>query len=131
VSVFAAILIGLAGGALPAALITGFFTFRVNRATAMKVMSEATEVSKRTAVAEADAALKFADRRISGLEEDCDKCHQRLDGVTKSLDAVIEAVAVLMARVRPSNGHEVTITVTGTELAAVRGAVREARRHLT
>lgn len=126
-STFAAILIGLAGGALPAALVAGFFTFRVNRATAVKIVAEAQAVSKRTALAEAEAALEFSNRRFSALEQDCTKCNDRLDGARRSIDALIEAVDALMARVQPTNGHEVTITVTGAEVATVRGAVREAR----
>lgn len=136
-SVLAMILIGLAGGALPAALIGGFFTFRVNRATAVKIIAETSkaqeetrQIARNVAVIEAEKAILLADRRAEQAEKECTRCWTRVDEVVESLDAVIVAMSAIMARVEPNNGHDVTVTMTRNEIATVRAAVREARRHL-
>lgn len=127
----ATLLMALGGGSLLGSVITAIATFRVNRASSVKILAEAGEVSKRTALAEAEKALTFSDGRYAKLEKDYTRCSTRLDGVFSTLDALIEAVDALIAGVQPNNGHEVTITVTAAEIRTVRSAVREARRHLT
>lgn len=126
----ATILMALGGGSLLGSLITAAATFRVNRASSVKILAEAGEVSKRTALAEAEKALVFSDGRYSKLEADYTRCSTRLDSVHGTLEALVEAVDAIVARVHPVNGHEVTVTVTASEIGTVRSAVREARRHL-
>lgn len=136
-TVLSAILIGLATGALPSALITGFFMFRVNRAVALKTNAEAdkagaeaSQIKSSTALSEAKAALELAAGRYATLDKDCKSCQRRLDGIRSAMEAVIEAVDAIMSRVTPSNGDEVQVTMTGPEIVKVRAAVRQARRHL-
>jgi GTP-sensing pleiotropic transcriptional regulator CodY len=126
----ATLLMALGGGSLLGSIITAVATFRVNRASSVKILAEAGEVSKRTALAEAEKALLFSDGRYAKLEQDYTRCSTRLDGVQGTLEALLEAVDAIFARVQPNNGHEVTVTVTGAEIGTVRSAVREARRHL-
>ena len=83
------------------------------------------------------AAEESANRRYAALEEDYDRCrgdvaelrHDNAE-LRSAVEPLIEAIAAIMARVTPSNGTDVNLTVTGAEIATVRTAVREARRHL-
>jgi hypothetical protein len=82
---------------------------------------------ERKAYASAEAA---ADRRYGNLEKDYEKCRAGLQELKDSVGPLIDAIEAIMARVVPLNGHDVTVTVTGAEIATVRAAIREGRRHL-
>lgn len=77
-TVLSMVLLALAGGTVPSAAIAGFFMFKVNRATAIKVLAEAEDVSKTTAIAEARAAIDFAHEAYQAVKRDCDDCKKRL-----------------------------------------------------
>ncbi|WP_159234779.1 hypothetical protein [Mycolicibacterium vanbaalenii] len=114
-SVTGTILLALAGSAIPSSLIAGFFMFKVNRATATKVIVEAEEISRRTALAEAKAALEFSTDRFRNLEgdflkvkKDCSSCQEELrklkrrderrDRIEDALiEAWVEAIPLLPA----------------------------------
>lgn len=114
-NVVATVLLALATGTLPSAAIAGFFMFRVNRATATKVLAEAEDISKKTALSQAEAALKFSDVRFTNLEKDyqkveksCNSCLQKLERMERRderrdriedalIDAIMEAIPLLDA----------------------------------
>lgn len=124
-NVLATILIALATGTLPSAAVAGFFMFKVNRATAVKVLAEARDVSHKTSLAEAEKLVEFNNQRFQALKESCDSCLSKLERMEARdarrdriedalIDAVIEAIPLL-----PANADQTR---------AIRAAVAAARQ---
>lgn len=84
-NVFATILIAIASSTIPSAAIAGLFMFKVNRAQAVKVLAEAEDISKKTALSEAEAALKFNTERFSNLAKDYEKVEQKCSSCMEKL----------------------------------------------
>lgn len=119
-----AIFISAGGASVIGAIIGALATFRVNRASSVKLLVESQQIAQKT-------ALESAAESYTMLHRDYERCNIRLDDVRRTLEPLIEAVDAMISRMAAVNGRdEVTVTVTPGEIATVRGALREARRHL-
>lgn len=83
------------------------------------------------------ASARAADERYQALKEDYIECRRvqaqtlvELREVRASVEPMLRAFDALMARVIPTNGSEVTVTMTKVEIDTVRAAMSETRSHL-
>lgn len=106
------VLLALAGGTVPSAAIAGFFMFRVNRATAVKVLAEAEDVSKQTAINEARAAIGFAHDAYESVKRDCNDCKDRLAKAEERMVRSEERMHISEERMVLSEQRERRVTAT-------------------
>lgn len=82
---------------------------------------------------QADAAAALAQGStalVGGIRTELEACQTGLGELRIATEKMADAFDSIMARAQPVNGHEVTVTVTKVEAAAVRAAIQEARKHL-
>lgn len=111
-NVLGTILISLAAGALPTALITGFFMFKVNRAQATKLLAEAENVSRNTALDEAKAAVEFSHKAFESVKEQCLACQERLSLTEERLQRSEQRMHLSEERMLESERRERRVLAT-------------------
>lgn len=136
--------IALVTGGVGTAIVQGWLNRDTAKAEAARITAEEEKVRADAKKAEAErlallaeveskaytAAKQLADSRYGDLANDYRRCRTGLDELRLATESLLDAIDAIMARAHPSNGHDVNITVTGTEISTVRSAVREARKHL-
>lgn len=123
---------GLGIGSVLGSVIVSLFGFKVNRASAMKIMAEGRQIDSKTALDEAEKSVSFIKERFAFLEEEYKKNTERLDRRTTALMKVIDAIDIITSRVRfdAADHDEATIKVTRQEADLIERSVQEARRNL-
>src|SRR6184192_144289 len=107
-----AIFISAGGASIVGAIIGAVATFRVNRASSVKLLAESQQIAQKT-------ALESAAEAYSILHREFERCNTRLDDVRATLEPLIEAVDAMIARIAPVDDQAVTVTVTPAEVATV------------
>jgi hypothetical protein len=119
-NILAAVLLALAAGTLPSAAITGFFMFKVNRATATKTVSESEGVEAHTAEVFTRLAAEWtkrADERVAKLETRINTLVTAIENLTDAVDGVTPLLEPI-----------VTSQDATEKVAVLRSANRVARR---
>ena len=95
-----------------AALMAGLFLINKNQSDAAK------------AIADGSTTL------VAGMRIELDACQRGFGELRTATEKLANGFDTLMTRARPSNGHEVTVTVTKVEFNEIMASIREARKHL-
>jgi septal ring factor EnvC (AmiA/AmiB activator) len=99
-------------------VIGGLFAFRVNRATATRIITETQQIAKNTALSEAKAAIEFSHKALESVKEQCDDCRERLAETAQRLERSENRNHAMEQRMHEADERERKIT------AALRAMIR-------
>lgn len=109
-------LLGL--GSIATVVIGGLFAFRVNRATATRIITETQQIAKNTALSEAQAAIEFSHRALEAVKDQCEDCQERLAVTEQRLERSENRMHISEQRMHEAEDRERRIT------AALRAMIR-------